>query len=188
MTRFKIPTISTDLTKRMEGHTFRVIKGTFLLLSILLIVWIGKLIVFDSNTISVNAYNPRLAKLEEGYIRGSILDADGNVLAYTQMNEAGEKTRVYPYGKVFAHVTGYSGKTKTGLELAMNTERVSASSWLDTLRSACLLYTSRVYSADPEGKSCHRCMSSIFSSRIARQRWTDIIISVKQEAQHGGKA
>lgn len=27
MTRFKIPTISTDLTKRMEGHTFRVIKG-----------------------------------------------------------------------------------------------------------------------------------------------------------------
>ncbi|MFR2465817.1 MAG: hypothetical protein ACLTA1_08595, partial [Clostridia bacterium] len=136
MTRFKIPTISTDLTKRMEGHTFRVIKGTFLLLSILLIVWIGKLIVFDSNTISVNAYNPRLAKLEEGYIRGSILDADGNVLAYTQMNEAGEKTRVYPYGKVFAHVTGYSGKTKTGLELAMNTELLSASSWLDTLRSA----------------------------------------------------
>ncbi|MFQ9797781.1 MAG: cell division protein ZapA [Clostridia bacterium] len=30
-------------------------------------------------------------------------------------------------------------------------------------------------------------MSSIFSSRIARQRWTDIIISVKQEAQHGEK-
>ncbi len=136
MTRFKIPTISTDLTKRMEGHTFRVIKGIFLFLSILLIVWIGKLIVFDSNTISVNAYNPRLAKLEEGYIRGSILDAGGNVLAYTQVNEAGEKTRVYPYGKVFAHVTGYSAKTKTGLELAMNTELLSASSWLDTLRSS----------------------------------------------------
>lgn len=93
----------------------------------------GKTLLFDSSTIRINAYNPRLSEEEEHYIRGSILDAQGNALAYTQVEEDGSKTRVYPYGATFAHITGYSARTKTGLELALNEDLLSTSSWRDEI-------------------------------------------------------
>lgn len=47
--------------------------------------------------------------------RGTIYSADGEILAQTVENE-GEETREYPYRDVFAHVVGYTGKGKTGIE------------------------------------------------------------------------
>ncbi len=96
--------------------------------------FLGKTLLFDSASIRSNAYNPRLAEEESHYIRGRILDSAGNVLAETRVEEDGTRTRVYPYGAVFAHVTGYSARTKTGLELELNEALLSRSGLKDDLR------------------------------------------------------
>ena len=53
-------------------------------------------------------------------VRGEILDNAGNVLAKTDVAEDGTETRVYPYGRMFAHVVGYDSKGKSGLESIEN--------------------------------------------------------------------
>ena len=53
-------------------------------------------------------------------VRGQILDKDGNVLAKTEVDEAGMETRVYPYGDLYAHVVGYDSHGKAGLESSEN--------------------------------------------------------------------
>lgn len=73
----------------------------------------GKEIINDSR-------NPRMDLYESQVLRGSILDKDGNVLAESKENEDGSQTREYPYGKLYAHVVGYSDKGKSGLESAQN--------------------------------------------------------------------
>ena len=53
-------------------------------------------------------------------IRDSIYSADGLVLANTETDEAGNETRVYPYGNMFAHVVGYDSHGKNGIEALAN--------------------------------------------------------------------
>ena len=65
-------------------------------------------------------YNTRQDQFEDRVVRGSILSADGQVLAYTQVNDDGSETRVYPYSNVFAHVVGYDANGKNGLESLAN--------------------------------------------------------------------
>nr|WP_330392188.1 penicillin-binding transpeptidase domain-containing protein [Hespellia stercorisuis] len=65
-------------------------------------------------------YNTRLDSQAERILRGNIVDASGNILAETQVDEAGNETRVYPYGAEFAHVVGYTDQGKTGLESVEN--------------------------------------------------------------------
>lgn len=73
----------------------------------------GKEIINDSR-------NPRMDLYENQVLRGSIMDKDGNVLAESKESEDGSQTRDYPYGKLYAHVVGYSDKGKSGLESAQN--------------------------------------------------------------------
>ena len=119
-----VPKIYTSRYKKSE----KVLKGCFIVLYIMLAIWLLKTIVLDSMNIGTNAYNPRLSALESRYIRGSILDRDGNHLARQTQNEDGSYDRVYPYGSALGLVTGYSSQSKSGLELEMNSSLLSAGS------------------------------------------------------------
>ncbi len=73
-----------------------------------------------------NSYNSRQEILLSRNYRGTIYSRDGDVLAETRLNEgvgeedSQEETRIYPYGKLFAHVVGYSTKGRTGVEALAN--------------------------------------------------------------------
>lgn len=65
-------------------------------------------------------YNTRQDSFADRVVRGSILDANGNILAETEIEEDGTETRYYPYGAQFAHVVGYATQGKSGLESVEN--------------------------------------------------------------------
>ena len=91
----------------------------FLVLAALFLLAAGYLIKLnfsDRTTITTNAYNPRLNRSDPLLVRGSLLDSEGRVLAETVDGE-----RIYPYGDACAHVTGYIGVSKTGMEASANT-------------------------------------------------------------------
>ncbi len=73
---------------------------------------------------ALNPYNKRQQAREERTIRGTIYDRYGTVLAETQVNDNGEMKRVYPHGRLYSHVIGYSsGKYgKAGLESYYNSQ------------------------------------------------------------------
>lgn len=67
-----------------------------------------------------NSYNSRQSVLAQKNTRGSILSADGKILAQTVVDEEGNEQRVYPYANEFAHIVGYSTKGRMGLENLAN--------------------------------------------------------------------
>lgn len=74
----------------------------------------------NKQTLMDNSYNTRQQILLAQNSRGKIYSADGEVLAYTTENSDGSETRVYPYGKEFAHVVGYASNGKAGIESQAN--------------------------------------------------------------------
>ena len=69
-----------------------------------------------SEELKESPYNKRTAAVSENTTRGSILAADGSVLAYTALDESGNEVRVYPYNNLFAQTVGYSDYGTSGLE------------------------------------------------------------------------
>lgn len=84
-----------------------------------LIIYLIKFLVFDSPSVIINAYNPRLGALEKNIVRGEIRDSKGIVLARTKKN-GDTWIREYPKGRDFAHVVGFVQKGKTGIEAYSN--------------------------------------------------------------------
>ncbi len=74
----------------------------------------NKMEMFDN---SYNSYSYRLAK---EYLRGKIYSSDGQLLAYSEGEDASEQKRVYPYGNMFAHAVGISSHGKMGTEKLAN--------------------------------------------------------------------
>lgn len=71
-------------------------------------------------------YNTRQDTFSDRVVRGSILSADGQVLARTDVYEDGSEERVYPYSNMFAHVVGYASNGKSGLESEANFQLLSS--------------------------------------------------------------
>lgn len=67
-------------------------------------------------------YNTRLDGFAKRVVRGDIVSADGTTLATTKTDADGNETRVYPQGRVYAHVVGYDKNGKAGLESSANFE------------------------------------------------------------------
>ena len=91
--------------------------------SVLCFMLIGNLAVYvkrDSQEAINNDYNPRQELLANRNVRGRIYSKDMDVLAYTKVEDDGTENRLYPYGRLFSHVVGYSTKGKTGIEYAEN--------------------------------------------------------------------
>ena len=76
--------------------------------------------VFQSEEFINNDYNKLQTLFEEEVKRGSIITSDGYVIAETVTDKDGDEIRNYPYGNLFAHVTGYANTGKTGLEKQLN--------------------------------------------------------------------
>ena len=74
-----------------------------------------------------NEHNSRLGKIAESVARGEILSADGEILASTDTDEEGKSRRVYPYGRIFAHVIGTSEVNKSGVELSEDYDLITSS-------------------------------------------------------------
>lgn len=91
----------------------------FSLLFVVLIAYIAIIVYRDSDAIINNSYNKRESIYANKTVRGSILSEDGEILAYTELSTNEEK-RIYPYGKIFAHVVGYNSKGKAGIENSAN--------------------------------------------------------------------
>ena len=102
--------------KKLSNREFA--RVTYLFVGLFLAM-MGYLVYFNvvkSKDIINSPYNVRLDSMADRVVRGKILDNAGNVLAKTEVAEDGTETRVYPYGKMFAHVVGYDTKGKSGVE------------------------------------------------------------------------
>lgn len=85
-----------------------------------LIIYLIKFQVVDSPDIITNSYNKRMSSYGENMIKGTIYSSNGKELAVTEVDDRGNKTRTYPYEKMFAHVVGYDINGKSGLESKCN--------------------------------------------------------------------
>ena len=106
--------------RKNANREFAVITYFFLILFICLAGYFVYFIGFASEDFINNPYNARLATFSDTVSRGSILSADGEVLAETQVGADGSETRVYPHGSMFSHVVGYSVNGMAGVELDAN--------------------------------------------------------------------
>ena len=94
----------------------------FGLLTVLFLITGGyllKIAVVDSDTMITNSYNPRVNAEDHSIRRGDIKDINGNVLAYSQ-KEGDTYVRYYNDGENCAHVLGYTGMGKAGVEASQN--------------------------------------------------------------------
>jgi peptidoglycan glycosyltransferase len=92
----------------------------FIGLFVLMAGYFSYYIMIRSDEVINNAYNKRQEVLSERFVRGQILSANKEILAQTLVDADGKETRVYPFGKVFAHVVGRNSKGTTGIEESEN--------------------------------------------------------------------
>ena len=121
---------------RKNNREFTIVVYTFLFLFLCLIGYFIYFNVFESEKVINSAFNKRQETFAEDVIKGNIYDTNKNVLATTKTNKDGTETREYPYGKLFAHVVGYTAKGKTGLESAYSFNMLrSNSSFIKRLKN-----------------------------------------------------
>jgi penicillin-binding protein A len=91
-----------------------------LVLFVLLLVNINYVQGFQANSLANEPGNGRTFSAQFQFQRGSIITADQKVIADSKLNKnLGEYQRHYPYGPVYAPVTGYDSLfSSTGIELA----------------------------------------------------------------------
>ncbi len=98
-----------------------VVLSVVLILFLTLSVYLTYFGLFSSSELEKSVYNQRLYEKEDDVLRGTIYDRNGEILAKSEKGEGGQK-RIYPYGKIYTHVIGYSSRTygRSKLELSYN--------------------------------------------------------------------
>lgn len=88
----------------------------------ILILYITYIQVVNSDELLNNPLNKRTAEYSNKIQRGSIIDRNGNKLAYSEKNDNGQFSRIYPFNEKFAHVVGYENTKlgNTGIEAVYN--------------------------------------------------------------------
>lgn len=103
-------------SRRRLNREMAVVTYIFLILFLVMAGYFIYFVVHDSDQVLNNSANKRQELLAKRVTRGSILSADGEVLARTVQDSDGNDVREYPYGGLFAHVVGRTSHGKTGLE------------------------------------------------------------------------
>lgn len=104
------------------------IAATFFIVMFLATIgYFSYYIAFQSKSTIDSKYNARMDTFNAKIVRGSIIDKNGEILAVTDVSENGQEVRSYPYGNLFAHVIGYTGAGKTGIEASMNSYLLNSS-------------------------------------------------------------
>lgn len=114
------------VTGKGRNTELGIVTYLFVFLFLLMIGYLVYLNVWKAEELNSSAYNTKQDANIDKYIRGSILSAEGNVLAETQVLESGDEQRVYPYANVFAHIVGYSANGKSGLEAMCNNDLLNS--------------------------------------------------------------
>lgn len=104
-----------------ENRRIILVLSAFCILFVGLVGYLSYFQVFKAEAVKNNSYNKRLWINEENVLRGSIMDRNGNVLAYSEKDGEINK-RYYKYGNLYSHIIGYSYREygKAGLELEYN--------------------------------------------------------------------
>ena len=110
----------TKKKKRIRSYPIIVLSVFYICLTLALLIYIGNYAYSNRQTLLNNSYNTRQQILLSQNSRGRIYSRNGDVLAYTGKDENGKDKRIYPYGKEFAHVVGYSTNGKMGIESQAN--------------------------------------------------------------------
>jgi peptidoglycan glycosyltransferase len=98
----------------------RIIFGLYACLFLLLTGYLLKICIYDSNSFVANSLNPRVSRNSEGIKRGSVLDANGNILAESVLLDDGSYERRYNNSEIFSHIVGYDTNGKSGVESKYN--------------------------------------------------------------------
>lgn len=117
-----------ELTKRKRARNkeYTLVSCFFVLIFLGMIAHLIYFNAVDRDEFINSPYNTRQDTFSDRVVRGSILSADGQVLAKTNVYEDGSEERVYPYANVFAHVVGYASNGKSGLESDANFQLLSS--------------------------------------------------------------
>jgi peptidoglycan glycosyltransferase len=109
----------------MEKQNRRIVHVLILmcLLFLSIIVYLTYFEIFEKDRILSSSYNRRQWEQEDTTQRGSILDRNGTVLAYSK-GAGSKQERVYPYGRLYSQVVGYNSRAygKSQLEAQYNNE------------------------------------------------------------------
>lgn len=123
--------------RRAKNKPYTIVSYMFVAIFVSLI---GYLIYFNaikSEEFINSPYNTRQDTFADRVVRGSIVSADGEILAKTDVYEDGTEDRIYPYSNVFAHVVGYDTKGKSGLESEANFQLLSSHAFfLEQMKNA----------------------------------------------------
>lgn len=103
-----------------KNRELRILTVIFIAAFLAMIAYLSYFLLFRSEDFINNSYNKRIDALSAKTVRGEILASDGTVLAYTDIDAEGNETRVYPFGKRFAHAVGYATSGKMGVESVSN--------------------------------------------------------------------
>ncbi len=106
--------------KKIRSYPILILSGFYILLFTAMLVYISVYSYDNRQELMDNSYNTRQQILLNQNSRGRILSRDGEVLAYSEPDESGKDVRIYPYGRAFAHVVGYSTNGKAGIEALAN--------------------------------------------------------------------
>lgn len=112
--------------KRARNKEYTLVSCFFVLIFIAMIAHLIYFNVVESDEFINSPYNTRQDTFSDRVVRGSIISADGQVLARTDVYEDGSENRVYPYTNIFAHVVGYASNGKSGLESDANFQLLSS--------------------------------------------------------------
>lgn len=125
--------------KRRKNREYTIVSYFFVLIFVSLIGYMAYFNIWERDVITSSPYNSRQNQAEDRIVRGSILSSNGQALAYTQVDDQGNETRIYPYGNMFAHVVGYEANGRNGLESLANSSLMSTHhEYVDRLKNEIL--------------------------------------------------
>ncbi len=101
--------------------------GMFGIVFAALLGYLFHFMTIQKKEVVTNPYNAtRQEILASRTLRGSIVTEDGDILAYTKVDENGAEIRVYPYANQFAHTVGYATQGRMGIEALANYDLITS--------------------------------------------------------------
>lgn len=127
--------------KRARNREYTIVSYFFVVIFLSLIGYMVYFNVAKREEIISSPYNTRQNQFEDRVVRGSIVSSDGQLLAYTETDDEGNETRVYPYANTFAHVVGYDSHGKSGIEALANFSLMTShNDYIDQVKNEIMEY------------------------------------------------
>ena len=106
--------------RRRRNRELYLCTGLFLCLFAGMFTYLIRYVTTNHEEFFNNSYNSQQRVLMLENRRGTIFSSDGQVLAFSEEDAEGKEVRRYPFGEMYAHAVGYTGKGKTGIEAVEN--------------------------------------------------------------------